>query len=397
MRSIAWLLLFFALLAPRTTSAAPRPKWTSADVPLQARDEGGTALVPLSAPSKEHPLGTVAIFGQNVADRSALGGEGNLVLRAYAWDVAAQKVIATRAIGRLPCERSVVSAVRDGDRILLVAAGHYLQYVPQAEVTLFTIDEALEVVSHEVIGIGETPSLAISDRWIVAGFFENRTTDVHPVGDRHMEMHLAFHALVLDRTTHAVVDARVFQGARLLAPEYHTWLSLHAFAVHGDDVYISLPGEAEATIVKAKLPSLTPVKTRLLDGFQVYFGCSPIYVVGSSLVVVTPRGLRLLTLQLDASPHRFEGLGEAMAWNAKRGILFASLTQGKGLPWVTLDVDEGCDVKIWAWDQPVALCTGREVAPEGGEQVMPAAPMRVFRPPTGWSSLRGTTLRSSCA
>lgn len=374
MRSLPFFLVFLALLlASRTAGAEPRSKWVSAVVPLHPRNDGGMAVIPLTAPSREHPLGTVAIFGQNVVDIES-EGEADRMLMAYAWDLDVQKVIATKPIAKLPCHRSVVSAVRDGARILLIAGGHDYLERPHENVTLFTIDESLDVVSREVLGVGDTPSIAISERWIVAGFFEKRSTAIRPEGMRHMDMRLALHAVVLDRATHAVVDARVFQGARLLAPAPQTWLSTHAFAVHGEDLFVSLPGEAEATIVKARLPSLTPVKTRVLDRFMVAFGCSPIHVVDDNLVVVTPLGWRLLTFQLDLRAHTFDRLGEALAWNPKRATLLASGAQGKGLPWSSLALDEPCSTTIWAWDRPVALCTGQEESDESA-----STPMRLFR------------------
>ncbi len=372
MRDLAWLIVLLALLAPRTADAGPASKWVSARVPLHARTEGGTALVPLSAPSKEHPLGTVAIFGQNVTDADVEADEASLLLRAYAWDLAAQKVIATKVIARLPSARSVVAAVRDGDRILVIAAGHHSAAGP-TNVALFTIDDALEVLSREDLGIGQTPSIAISDRWIVAGFFEERTTDVQPLGTRPAIGNVALHAVVLDRTTHAVVDARVFQGTpSLLIPDRYTWLAMHALAIQGEHLYVSLPSGAAALLVQAKLPSLTPVKQRVLDGFQV-LASSPIHVVGGNLVVVTPLGWRVLTPQLDLLPQKFPVPSQTMAWNAKRGMLFTS-ANGTALPWSTLDLDHGCESRIWAWDRPVALCDGREA--EDGE---PGMPMRLFR------------------
>jgi hypothetical protein len=377
MARVPSLLLFLVvLLLPLAASAAPPSKWVGAEVPLPPRNDSGNALVPLSAPSKEHPLGTVAIFGQNVrADYGA--DDASSMLTAYAWDLATQKVFATKPIARLPRSRSVVSAVRDGDRILLVTGGHVhseLEHAEHAEVLLLTLDEALGVVSREVLGVGRTPSLAITDRWIVAGFFERRTTDVPtPGGLRNFEMNLALHAVVLERATHTVVSAHVFQGARLLLADPDALLSTHAFAIRGEHVYVALPGAADATIVQAKLPSLTPVRSRVLDGFQVYAGTS-IHTVGDNIVAVTPLGWRVMTPQLDLFPHKFAQVGQAMAWNAKRGVLFAGSTQGKGLPWSTLDIERGCEAMVWAWDQPVALCDGREAFEE--EE---ATPHRLFR------------------
>ena len=376
MRCLVGMILFLlVLLHPPSAAAAPPSKWVGAVVPLHPREEGGTALVPLAAPSKEHPLGTVAVFGQNVSDVE--GDESGLVLMAYAWDLAEQRVIAAKPIARLSSYRSVVSAVRDGDRILLVAGGHFQDEWNPTNVVLFTIDQALQIVSREDLGVGQTPSLAISDRWIVAGFFERRTTDVVPAGTRSMGMSLALHAVVLDRATHAVVDARVFQGTRLLYPAFDARLSTHAFAIRDEHVYLSLPGEAEATIVQAKLPSLKPLRTRVLDGFQVAVGCSPVYVVGGSVVAVTPLGWRVMTPELELSPRTFPGAGGVMAWNARRAVLFTTSARGKGLPWRTLDSDGDCEQMIWAWDQPVGLCGAHERVREDDDE--PATPNRVVR------------------
>jgi hypothetical protein len=243
-------------------------------------------------------------------------------------------------------------------------------------VLLFTLDEALGVVSREVLGVGQTPSLAIADRWIVTGFYERRNMHLPPAAaTRPVHLDLALHAVVLDRATHAVVSARVVQGTQLLGPDRDARIATHAFAIRGEHVYVALPGAADAAIVQAKLPSLMPVRTRVLDSFQVHEGTS-IYAVGDSIVAVTPLGSRVMTPQLDLFPHKFGGLGGAMAWNAKRGVLFTDGAQGKALPWTTLDIDHGCESMIWAWDQAVALCDGME---EDVDEEVPARPIRLYR------------------
>ncbi|CAN5706754.1 hypothetical protein BH11MYX4_BH11MYX4_09060 [soil metagenome] len=366
---LAWLVL---LLAPGPAQASPPSAWTGAVVPLRPRDDHASALVALAPPSNEHPLGTVAIFGQNVSD--VTDDASALVLLAHAWDLATQKVIATKRIASLTDTNSAFTAVRDGDRILLVVAG---QGKPAA-VTLFTLDESLEVLSRDELGRGQTPSLAISDRWIVAGFFEERTTDVPPPpAPQAFPMHLGFHAVTLDRVSHTVVGARIFQGTRLFYPSIDARLSTHAIAMLGDVAYLSLPGASQAFVIEAKLPSLAPRASLLLDGFLVNSGSAPIHAVDDKLVVLTPLGFRVLTRQLALVPQKIENHTLTLAWNAKRSILFGMGRRATGVPWSWIGVAEvECEQTIWAWDQPVALCGGNE-----GYAIPDSAvtPIRLFR------------------
>lgn len=363
MRTRALLLLasLVLLLISRPAQAAPPSAWTGAAVPLRERDDHASALVPLAAPSDAHQLGTVVFFGQNISDE--VGDPSTLVLLAYAWDLATQKVIATKRIAALTATHSAFAAVRDGDRILLVAGGHW----EPAAVTLFTLDESLDVLSRDDLGRGQTPSLAISDRWIVAGFFEQRSTHVPtPDTPKSIPMHLGFHAVTLERASHAVVGARIFQGTRLFLPSIDARTSGHAIALSGDDAYLSLPGAAEAFVIEAKLPSLAPRKSLVLDRFGVPSGSAPIYPVAGELVVLTPIGIRVMTRQLvlvpQHSPPTIADDAPPLAWNAKRGVL---LGEGRrpppGLPWTWLGVPaEHCEQMIWAWDRPVALCGGNQ-------------------------------------
>ncbi len=364
MRTGGLLLLLASLvllLIPRPAQAAPPSAWTGAVVPLRERDDHASALVPLAAPSDAHPLGTMAIFGQNISD--VVDDPSTLVLLAYAWDLATQKVIATKRVGTLTDPDSAFAAVRDGDRILLVAGGHS----QSAAVTLFTLDESLDVLSRDELGHGQRPSLAISDRWIVAGFFEQRSTHVvTPDTPMAIPMHLGFHAITLDRASHTVAGARIFQGTRLFFPSIDARTSGHAIALVDDDAYLSLPGAGEAFVIEAKLPSLTPRRTLVLDRFGVPSGSAPIYPVADKLVVLTPIGVRVLTRQLAVvpqhSPPTIADDAPPLAWNAKRGLL---LGEGRrpppGLPWTWLGVPaEHCEQMIWAWDRPVALCGGNQ-------------------------------------
>ena len=366
---LTWLLL---LLVPRLAQAAPPSAWTGAVVPLRPRDDHASALVALAPPSSEHPLGTVAIFGQNVSDTTDDPSAG--VLLAHAWDLATQKVIATKRIATLTDTRSAFTAARDGDRIFLVAAGHS----EPAAVSLFTLDESLEVLSRDELGRGQTPSLAVSDRWIVAGFFEQRTTDVTPPqAPRAFAMHLGFHAVTLDRASHTIAGARIFQGTRLFFPSIDARLSTHAIARLGDVAYLSLPGASEALVIEAKVPSLAPRANLLLDGFLVNSGSAPIHAVADKLVVLTPIGLRVLTRQLSLVPQKIESHTLTLAWNAKKSALFGMGRRAPGVPWSWVGVAAAeCEQTIWAWDQPVALCEGNEGYAIPDSDV---TPIRLFR------------------
>lgn len=372
MRRISWLLLFFIALLPAAAGASPASKWVSAELPLRPSREHHHALVPLAAPSKAHPLGTVAIIGRDYAIET---DDNEHIVWAYAWDLASQRMIAKKRLGRMDTASTVVSAVRAGDRILVAAGSNYDD--PSTEVVLFTLDEALEVVSRERLGKGIRPSLAVSDAWIVAGFFEARTTDdvvaANPNSpEPEPPLGLAFHVVVLDRATHVVAGARVFQGRRLLAPYIYPRLSMRAIALRDGRAYLSLPGWAEATIVAAKLPSLVPLKTRLIDGFQIPSGSAPIYSVDRNIVVVTPQGWRVLSPELEMI-SRLQAIGYSMAWNPRRATLLESSSQSNGLPWNAVHIED-CDQLVWAWDRPVAMCEG-DADEEHGE------PMRIsYRP-----------------
>ena len=222
------------------------------------------------------------------------------------------------------------------------------------------------MLSRDELGRGQTPSLAVSDRWIVAGFFEQRTTDVTPPqAPRAFAMHLGFHAVTLDRASHTIAGARIFQGTRLFFPSIDARLSTHAIALLGDVAYLSLPGASEAWVIEAKVPSLAPRANLLLDGFLVNSGSAPIHAVADKLVVLTPIGLRVLTRQLSLVPQKIES------------TLFGMGRRAPGVPWSWVGVAAAeCEQTIWAWDQPVALCEGNEGYAIPDSDV---TPIRLFR------------------
>ena len=374
MRRLVWVLFFFIALLPAAAEASPPSKWVSAELPMRPSAEHHHAVVPLEAPSKEHPLGTVAIIGRDHIYASEID-DNEYVLWAYAWDLAAKRVIAKKRLGRMDSQGTVVSAVRAGDRILVAAGSNYED--PLTEVVLFTLDEALDVVSREPLGKGIRPSLAVSGAWIVAGFFEHRTTDlvaVNPKATRPPpQLSLAFHAVVLDRASHIVAGARVFQGQRLLFPDSHPRFSMRAIALRDGRAYLSLPGLAEATIVAVKLPSLVQLKTRLLDGFQAPSGSAPIFSVDRNVVVVTPQGWRVLSPELE-NIALVPVTGYSMEWNPRRATLLESAPNStRAVPWHVVH-SEDCDQVLWAWDRPVAMC-------EGVEDENVGEPMRIFYRP----------------
>ena len=223
-RALATLVAVFVLLVATTADAGPR--WVSKDLPLSPSLAHRMAVVPLAPPSSEHPLGTVAIIGPDAA---------------YAWDLEARRFLSGRSLGATNGQDTAVVAVRMDDEIF-VLSGTTSETAGPSEIVLLTLSLDLAVRSRDVIGRGIMPSLAVSDRWIVAGAFEK---------------HLAFHAIVLDRKTRAIVGGRVFQGQRLpSAGPQPDAAGMHAIVIRDERAAFSLPGAAEALVVSTELPSL---------------------------------------------------------------------------------------------------------------------------------------------
>lgn len=283
-RALAALVAVFALLVGTTANAAPR--WVSKDLPLSPSLTHRMAVVPLAPPSPEHPLGTVAIIGPDAA---------------YAWDLEARKFLTGRSLGATNGQDTAVVAMRAGDEIF-VLSGSYSHTFGSSEIVLMTLGLDLGVRSRDVVGRGIMPSLEVSDRWIVAGAFEKHASaPVAPGTENEIDpLALAFHAVVLDRKTRAIVAGRVFQGERLIFPGPQPRSALHAIAIHDERAFFSLPGVAEPRVVSTELPSLRTVKTPTAGSFGL---------VGRNLAVPTP---------------------------------------------------QGCGQLLWAWDHPVALCGGDE-------------------------------------
>lgn len=278
-RALAALVAIIALLVGTTADAAPR--WVSKDLPLSPSLTHRMAVVPLAPPSPERPLGTVAIIGPDAA---------------YAWDLEARRFLIGRSLGATNGQDTAVVAVRAGDEIF-VLSGSYSHTLGSSEIVLMTLGLDLGVRSRDVIGRGIMPSLDVSDRWIVAGAFERHAPGTENEID---PLAFAFHAVVLDRKTRAIVAGRVFQGERLSIPGPEPRSAMHAITIRDDRALFSLPS-ADARALSTELPSLHTVKT-------VAPGSSGL--VGRNLAVPAP---------------------------------------------------QGCGPLLWAWEHPVALCEPMQI------------------------------------
>ncbi len=301
------------------------------------------AVVPIAPPSPEHPLGTVAIVGPDAV---------------YTWDLEARRFLTGHSLGATNGEDKAVVAVRADDEIF-VLAGNRSDTFGSAEIVLLTLGLDLAVRSRDVVGRGIMPSLAVSDRWIVAGAFEKHTPAPAAPGteDQVGDYDLAFHAVVLDRKTRAIVAGRVFQGERLFFPGPEPRWAMHAIAIRDDRAFFSLPGVAEALVVSTALPSLHTVNTLTLGNFG-WQTSVPIHAVGRNLIVPTPQGWRLVSPDLVVV-QKLDTIGPVLAWSARTGSLLVEAVRGR-LPWRSVVLDGGCAELLWTWDHPIGVCGGDE-------------------------------------
>ena len=329
------------LLVPQRADGAPG-SWPSDDLNIGSPAAGDVAIVPLQAPSAEHPEGTIVVFTRPTLREGPDAEEASRWIAAYEWDLAIRKVIRRKWLGRTTPTGGALRAERVGDELFVLAGCSNDTCFDSEETVLFSVDASLEVHRREVIGDGTQASLAVSSRFVVTAVHEKHAPWPKPLtpsgepgpADR------ALRVIVRDRASDAVLANHLFVGDELLYTDIRSSLTQHAMTIIGDRGFFSMEGNAKAVVAAVELPSLRTVRTIRFEGFGQLIP-APIYPVGSQLYLATPDGARVLTRDLDVVRHDP-----------------ASSSSGAA--------GEDCLREAKAWRTLVALCGGKTIDGEGG-------------------------------
>lgn len=291
------------------------------------------SIVPFREPSSAHPSGTIGVVG--------VDEEGETIV--VEWDLATE-----RELGRVHVAEDVADAVAvsNGGHIFVASAPS--MNGAKGNVVLVELDESLRVVERRKLGVGERPSLAVSDRWLVAAFFEEREPMFQSMGHDLGPMIHAMHVVSIERASQAIVGAKVFLGPHMLMPPGDPAKAMHAVALRGDMIYLALPSAGEVTYESARLPSFSVVKERTIDGLG-WFGMAQIEFRGENLETDLPTGTRRLStdfvdrklpIEPDVWTQALDGLS--------------------------------CQATVTAWSHPVTICQRTTIDAAGNEERGPA-------------------------
>ena len=317
---------------------------------------GSAHVTALKAPSKDHPQGTLAIFQRRAEairnDNEATFGD----ILAWEWDVETEKVVTSEKLiwgAGNPTEPHIDVASQSGRVYLLASNASSLE---DEAVVLMTLDGKLGLIESETIGHGLSAGFAVSEKWIVVGYYERREPIAPPRGVRvPVQLHHAYHVVVMNRATGIIAGAHVFLGTELYSPpNVYGYPQGIAIEETDDGAYIAIGGLALVDIVHVTLPTLAPKERKIIDGLGVISGAGWTQLVDGQVVVGTGGGTRLLSPALV--PVQEISMSKP-SWNRKTGkVLLNTKSYTNPVPktWSTIEV-HGCDDYVWAWDRAFCL------------------------------------------
>jgi len=308
------------------------------------------AIVEAEPPSKAHVSGTVHV----ITDHFLPTGMDH-ELCAVEWGISEGREISRHDLG--PSRGDVIHAVRAGDRIYVVNGSDH----GDRPVDLLTLDLHANVLARENVGRGNAPSIAADEKHVVLGFY----VDVNG-GPSSLLTPGVFHAIVIDRTTGAIVGARVFHDHPHRAAIYDPG---HSIALLGGRAYLALETDGGTTVVAARLPSLAVEHTASIVDSTKERGSPPIQVVGANVVVLGEEDWYEWDSQLALVAHRKGKLLSMLASNASGSLVVVdgvSLEPRPGTTLVMKTGPHGNGIAI-AWGRPiyVRFGTGEDGAHDG--------------------------------
>ena len=277
------------------------------------------SMAPFRAPSIDHALGTFAMAG--VQDGKALVIE---------WDLAGNRELGRKTLAEDVKNATLASA---SGHLFVVTGGDVDQGA--THVVLTELDGSLSIVEQHELGVGGTPSIAVNEKWIVVGYFEERAPIAESIRSQRygFTTHHAMHVTAVGRVDGVIAGSKVLRGPHMLVAPADASHAMHAIAMRGDDAYLALPSAGEVTALVVRVPSFGVVTERTLDKLGAP-GLADVRLRGDDLEVwTTSSEKRLFTTAL--TPRK--SAADADVWNHALEHL-------------------SCDATMMAWTHRIALC-----------------------------------------
>jgi hypothetical protein len=342
----SFVIALAIFLAARSASAAP------VITSLGIKAHGEIAAVEGASPSDAERSGTLFLAWCEASPDSVVLAEVSIDSQR----ILRRKVVRQRGA-------SHVALGRSGARVILAIGS-------DASVEVLAFDKQLGEEASIKLREGSWPSLVANDSTIALATYETREPIIARRATRDRAAWAPEHVLhvrVLDPSTLAIKNARVFEGKELLRPHFMGKLEPHVLALHGGRLYVAL-ADVDPTIVALGLPSLKTEAERVLRmaerGFFRSTSASIVSANGKLVVGVLHGDVHVLTPSLDPILRVRPGANRLFAVDAKTGALFGghhptNVKRIGELPLHTIDVavDDDYDqtTSLWAFGRPVLI------------------------------------------